>query len=62
MEDFTGGITELYDMLQPPRNLFKIMLQAFQRNSLMGSSIDVSVHCFVNLSVHLIVTGGSERN
>jgi len=41
MTDFTGGVTEMFDFSSKvPPNLFKIMLKAFERNSLMGCSID----------------------
>jgi len=44
MEDFTGGVTEMFDMKQNvPANLFQIMSKAHERNSLMGCSIDVSM-------------------
>lgn len=41
MEDFTGGVSEIYDLTKAPPNLFNIMLKAYQRGSLMGCSIDV---------------------
>ena len=41
MEDFTGGVSEIFDMDKAPANLFSIMLKAYQRGSLMGCSIEV---------------------
>jgi len=43
MEDFTGGVTETINLQQDaPKDLFTVMCKAFDRKSLMGSSIDVS--------------------
>ena len=43
MEDFTGGVTEFYEMKEAPKELYKIMQKALERGSLMGCSIDVSL-------------------
>lgn len=43
MEDFTGGVTEFYEMKEAPKELYKIMKKALERGSLMGCSIDVSL-------------------
>ncbi|XP_053553696.1 calpain-3 [Bombina bombina] len=40
MEDFTGGVTEFYEIKDAPKDVFKIMKKAFERGSLIGCSID----------------------
>uniref|UniRef100_A0A671VSX0 Calpain-3 n=1 Tax=Sparus aurata TaxID=8175 RepID=A0A671VSX0_SPAAU len=42
MEDFTGGVTEFFELSEAPKDLYSIMRKALQRGSLMGCSIDVT--------------------
>ncbi|KAI4880536.1 hypothetical protein NFI96_018567, partial [Prochilodus magdalenae] len=43
MEDFTGGVTELFEIKEAPKELYTIMKKALERGSLMGCSIDALV-------------------
>ncbi|OCT80009.1 hypothetical protein XELAEV_18026825mg [Xenopus laevis] len=42
MEDFTGGVTETYEIRSAPANLFEIMDKALKKGSMLGCSIDIS--------------------
>lgn len=42
MEDFTGGVAEMFELKEAPQNLFQIMLKAYERMSLMACAIEVS--------------------
>uniref|UniRef100_A0A8C9T5P1 Calpain-1 catalytic subunit n=1 Tax=Scleropages formosus TaxID=113540 RepID=A0A8C9T5P1_SCLFO len=42
-EDFTGGVTEMYELRKAPGDLFNIIGRAIERGSLLGCSIDVSI-------------------
>ena len=46
MEDFTGGVSERYELRKAPSNLFNIMHMAYKRGSLMVCSTAVSVSIF----------------
>ncbi|XP_078130205.1 calpain-3b isoform X1 [Sander vitreus] len=41
MEDFTGGVTEFFELSEAPKDLYNIMSKALERGSLMGCSIDI---------------------
>jgi len=43
MEDFTGGVTEVFDLRKAPPDLFKVMKKGCDRSSLMGCSLDTGV-------------------
>ncbi|XP_078263215.1 calpain-3 [Rhinoraja longicauda] len=40
MEDFTGGVTEFFEVKGAPKDMYKIMKKASERGSLMACSID----------------------
>lgn len=40
LEDFTGGVVEMYELKEAPSNLFHILVNGFERNSMMGCSIE----------------------
>ncbi|XP_052458762.1 calpain-1 catalytic subunit isoform X1 [Carassius gibelio] len=41
-EDFTGGVSEVYELKKAPADLFSIIGRAIERGSLLGCSIDIS--------------------
>ncbi|TRY86773.1 hypothetical protein DNTS_008308 [Danionella cerebrum] len=41
-EDFTGGVSEMYELRKAPRDLYRIISKALQRGSLLGCSIDIT--------------------
>ncbi|XP_065562636.1 calpain-A-like isoform X3 [Artemia franciscana] len=40
MEDFTGGVAEMYELNNADMSLFKIMVKSFERSSLMSCAIE----------------------
>ncbi|KAA0722960.1 Calpain-1 catalytic subunit [Triplophysa tibetana] len=41
-EDFTGGVTEMFELIKAPPDLFSIIGRAIERGSLLGCSIDIT--------------------
>ncbi|KAM4611817.1 calpain-1 catalytic subunit [Polymixia lowei] len=41
-EDFTGGVTEMYELRKAPSDLYSIISRAIERGSLLGCSIDIT--------------------
>uniref|UniRef100_A0A3B1J6U8 Calpain 9 n=1 Tax=Astyanax mexicanus TaxID=7994 RepID=A0A3B1J6U8_ASTMX len=42
MEDFTGGVGEMYETKKAPSDLYTILKKALDRGSMMGCSIDIT--------------------
>lgn len=40
LEDFTGGVTEMYELKEAPSNLFHILEKGFTMSSMMGASLE----------------------
>ncbi|KAB5579087.1 hypothetical protein PHYPO_G00190690 [Pangasianodon hypophthalmus] len=57
-EDFTGGVTEMYELNKPPADLFNIIRRAVERGSLLGCSIDItSTHDMEAVTFKKLVKG-----
>ncbi|XP_067007656.2 calpain-B [Anabrus simplex] len=57
MEDFTGGITEMFDLTHILPNLYQIMLKAYQRTSLMACAIEADPHIVEAMTPEGLVKG-----
>lgn len=53
MEDFTGGVGEMFEVKKAPGNFFEILEKALKRGSMVGCSIDVSKSMSLSLNVAL---------
>ncbi|KAI6232397.1 Calpain clp-1 [Aphelenchoides besseyi] len=40
LEDFTGGLTEFYDLQQAPENLLQLIVRGFEMSSMFGCSLE----------------------
>lgn len=61
-EDFTGGVTEWYDLQKAPSDLYQIILKALERGSLLGCSINVSDIQLPLAKPNLILSVGSVQD
>lgn len=43
MEDFTGGMGEIFDLKNAPPNQFSVIKKALHKGCMLGCSIDVSI-------------------
>uniref|UniRef100_A0A8C0ZFE9 Calpain 8 n=1 Tax=Cyanistes caeruleus TaxID=156563 RepID=A0A8C0ZFE9_CYACU len=65
-EDFTGGISESYELRRAPSNLYQIIQKALRAGSLLGCSIDVRAEIEAITSLKLVkghaysITGAEE--
>lgn len=55
LEDFTGGITEFFDLSNPPSHLMEMMMRGMEMGSLMGCSIEVETSVTVGVFAHMLV-------
>lgn len=57
MEDFTGGVTELYELKEAPSNLFSILMKAIERDSMLGCSIEADPNALEAITPEGLVKG-----
>lgn len=57
MEDFTGGVSEAYDLKEAPANIFFLLEKGFQNNSMMSCSIEPNPSVFEDQTPQGLVRG-----
>ena len=53
MEDFTGGVSELIELHEPPKHFFDLVFKSIKQKSLMSCAIEVSLHLIGHLMLLL---------
>lgn len=57
MEDFTGGVSESYDLKDAPANLFNLLEKGFLNQSMMSCSIEPNLNVFEDQTPQGLVRG-----
>lgn len=57
LEDFTGGVSERFNLSTPPADLYNIIERRIKRQSMMGCSIDPNPHVFEDKTPNGLVRG-----
>ncbi|NWZ95605.1 CAN2 protein, partial [Nesospiza acunhae] len=57
-EEFTGGISESYELRRAPSNLYQIIQKALRAESLLGYSIDITAAAEIEAITSLKLVNG----